>query len=152
MKDLFCKSWSPSQISFTENKSERFSWFLIRKVILKVQILQTLRRLLIILEGLTMTWFSEKCLSNYHYPLRYPQLSYFCSNAILKWVQKKFELSYFPPSYTIFSPQLRYFPLFSPQLHYFFPQVTLFLPFSPQLNSVASKIAQDIYYKKQPPS
>ena len=45
--------------------------------------------------------------------LRYPQLSYFRSNAILNWVQKK---------------------LFSPQLHYFFPPVKLFSYFSPQLS------------------
>ena len=36
--------------------------FWCRKMTLKVQILQTLRRLFIILVGLTMTWFSEKML------------------------------------------------------------------------------------------
>ena len=47
--------------------------------------------------------------------LRYPQLRYFRSYAILNWVQKN---------------QVK---LFFPQLRYFFPPVTLFSSFSPQL-------------------
>ena len=49
---------------------------------------------------------------------------------ILNWVQKKFELSYFlTPSYTFcsFSPQLRYFFLFSLQLSYFFAHLTRYV-------------------------
>ena len=34
--------------------------------------------------------------------LRYPQLSYFRSNAILSWVQKNSSQAIFPPSYAIF--------------------------------------------------
>ena len=63
---------------------------------------------------------------------RYPQLSYFRSNAILNWVQKKLELSYFTSSYAIFSPQLCYFLLFPPQLHYFAtPSYAIFFFFPP---------------------
>ena len=54
---------------------------------------------------------------------------------------------YFSHSYAIFPPSYAIF--------LFLPPVTLFLPFSPQfklLNSIAAKIAQDIYYKKKKPS
>ena len=54
------KSWSFCQIFFTE-KNQKDSVDFCRKMTLKVQILQTLRRLLILLVGLKMTWFSEKC-------------------------------------------------------------------------------------------
>ena len=54
----------------------------------------------------------------------------------------------------LFSSQLCYFSLFPPVtlfspplLHYFF-----FFPPDKLLNSVAANLAQDIYYKKQPPS
>ena len=70
--------------------------------------------------------------------LRYPQLSYFPSYAILNWVQK--------------NSQLRYFPLFSPSYTIFFPPDALFLPFPVELlNSVAAQIGQEIYYKKTTP-
>ena len=46
--------------------------------------------------------------------LRYLQLSYFCSYAILNWVQKKIELSYFSPIYAISLPQLYCFLLSPP--------------------------------------
>ena len=90
-----------------------------------------------------------------------PQLYYFRSYAILNWVQNNLSQAiflFFPLSYTILSSQLHYFPLLSPQLHYLFPLVELFFLFSPQLsylppisNSVAAKIAQDIYYRKTTP-
>jgi hypothetical protein len=78
--------------------------------------------------------------------LRYPQLRYFRSYAILNW-DKKTRVKLFPS-----------------KLRYFFSPVTLFSSFSPQLryllcfrgkNSVTggenTKIAQDIYYIKQTP-
>ena len=45
---------------FTERKSERFRWFWLWKITLKVRILQFWKRLFIILVDLTMAWFSEK--------------------------------------------------------------------------------------------
>jgi hypothetical protein len=44
---------------------------------------------------------------------------------------KKLKLSYFPPSYAIFPPQLRYFLLFPPSCAIFFPQLCYFLLFPP---------------------
>ena len=62
-KKFIGKSWSPCQIFFTEKKIQKDSIdFWCWKMTLKVQILQSLRRLFIILVGLTMTWFSEKML------------------------------------------------------------------------------------------
>ena len=51
-----------SLIFFKEKKSEKFCWFLMLKNDFKVWILQSLRRLFIVLVGLTVTWFSEKML------------------------------------------------------------------------------------------
>ena len=88
---------------------------------------------------------------------------------------KKLELSYFSPSYAIFSPQLCYFLLFSPSYTILPPPVMLFFSFPPsysifqliwgkrkkqhnwgQQNNVYGgknfKIAQDIYYITLTPS
>ena len=62
------KNWAYFQKTkyFKNQSSQKISpfrpfliWF---DLTLKLQILQSLRRLFIILVGLTMTWFSEKCL------------------------------------------------------------------------------------------
>ena len=58
-KHFIYKSWSPSQIFFTEKKIRKFLLIFDTKKWMKVQILETLRRLFMILVGLTMTWFSE---------------------------------------------------------------------------------------------
>merc|ERR1712008_71733 len=55
VKNFINKSWSPSPIFFKEKKSERSDGFLLLKLTLKIGILQSLRRSLIILVGLTMT-------------------------------------------------------------------------------------------------
>ena len=60
-KYFIFKSWYPSLIFFTEKKIQKFPLvFDAEKKKLKVQILQSLRRLFIILIGLIMTWFNEK--------------------------------------------------------------------------------------------
>ena len=63
-KNSINKSWSPSQLFFTRKKQfgKIQLIFDAKKWLLKVQTLQTLRRLFIILDGLAMTWFSESML------------------------------------------------------------------------------------------
>ena len=53
--------------------------------------------------------------------LRYPQFRLFSQQRYFELGPEKLELSYFPNSYAIFSPQLRYFS----------PPVALFSSFSP---------------------
>ena len=53
----------------------------------------------------------------------------------------------------LFFPPVTLFFSFYPQLHYFFPPsytISSFFPPVKLLNSVAAKIAQDIYYKNNP--
>ena len=61
-KNAINKSWSPNLIFFTEKNQKDSIDFWCSKMTLNVRILQSLRRLFIILVGLTMTWFIEKML------------------------------------------------------------------------------------------
>ena len=75
---------------------------------------------------------------------------------MLFWIgSKEIRVKLFSSQLRYFSPQLRYFSLIPPSYTIFSPPSNTISSFFPQvklLNSVAAKIAQDIYYKKQPPS
>ena len=60
IKNFSNKSWSPSLMIFTEKNKKDSVDFWCWKMTLKVRVLNSLRRLFIILIGLTMTLFSEK--------------------------------------------------------------------------------------------
>ena len=64
-KNAINKSWSPNLIFFTEKNQKDSIDFWCSKMTLNVRILQSLRRLFIILVGLTMTWYSENSKNAY---------------------------------------------------------------------------------------